>query len=36
MTANDPEAASGRWNRDGESLWEFVSARGMDRRQSCG
>ena len=25
------EPATGRW--DGESLWEYVSARGMDRRQ---
>ena len=33
MTANDPEAATGRWALDGVSLWEFVSARGMVRRQ---
>ena len=33
MTHNNPEPPRGRWDADRESLWEFVSARGMDRRQ---
>ena len=33
MENHDTEFPSVRWNSDGESLWEFVSARGMDRRR---
>ena len=33
MTHNNPEPPRGRWDADRESLWEFVSVRGMDRRQ---
>ena len=31
MRGSGPGPAAGRW--DGESLWEFARARGMDRRR---
>ncbi len=30
MMDNNPESSRGRWGADRESLWEFVSERGMD------
>ena len=36
MTQKNPTPSDGRWDADGATLWEFVSARGMDRRQFLG